>query len=146
MLFFCGRIISYLLHLYIYTENIIFPCISWERSSFIFRPKKKYHAFWKKIPYFQIIQEISYSRAIFFGKTIFSGHLKKIYFYVFFWERSSFIVRLKNNIIFSGKRNIFFPDNIQQERSYSSAIFLERSSFHNIWRKYHISIHLSFSV
>ena len=75
--------------------------------------KKKYHILRKKIPSFQVIQERSYSSAIFIGKTIFLGHLKKIsYFHVYFWERSSFIFfRLKKKIIFSGKRNITCPDN-----------------------------------
>ena len=50
-------------------------------------------------------------RCDFFGKNIFSEHLKKgSYFHVFFWERSSFLFCLKNKIIFSGKRNIIFPD------------------------------------
>ena len=54
-------------------------------------------------------------RREFFGKTIFSEHLKKIsYFQIFFWERSSFILCLKNKIIFSGKRNIIFPDNTRK--------------------------------
>ena len=74
--------------------------------------EKKY--FREKIPSFQIIQERSYSRTI-FGKTIFSEHLKKIsYFYVFFWERSSFIFLLNNKTIFSGKINIIFPDNTKK--------------------------------
>ena len=35
----------------------------------------------------------------FFGKTIFSGHLKEIlYFHVFFWKTSSLIFRLKKKI------------------------------------------------
>ena len=47
--------------------------------------------------------------------TIFSEHLKKIsYFQVFFWERSSFLLCLKNKIIFSGKRNIIFPGNTRK--------------------------------
>ena len=51
----------------------------------------------------------------FFGKTIFSEHLKKTsYFHIFFWKISSFIFRLKNKIIFSGKRNIIFPDNTRK--------------------------------
>ena len=46
----------------------------------------------------------------FFGKITFLEHLKKTsYFHVFFWERSSFIFRLKNKIILSGKINIIFP-------------------------------------
>ena len=34
--------------LYIYIENVIFPCMFWKISSFIFHPKKKYHIFRKK--------------------------------------------------------------------------------------------------
>ena len=46
----------------------------------------------------------------FLGKIIFLEHSKKTsYFHVFFWERSSFIFRLKNKIILSGKINIIFP-------------------------------------
>ena len=67
----------------------------------------------------------------FFGKTIFSEHLKNIsYFHVFFWERSSFIFRLKNKIIFSGKSFLMI-----REKLYSSVIFLEKSTFQNIWKK-----------
>ena len=33
---------------------------------------------------------------------------------VFFWERSSFIYRLKNSNIFFGKRNIIFPDDTRK--------------------------------
>ena len=66
----------------------------------------------KKIPSFQIIQEGSCAGTALFGKTIFLESSKKIsYFHVFFWERSSFIFRLRYKIIFSGKRNIIFPDN-----------------------------------
>ena len=52
----------------------------------------------------------------FLGKTIFSEHLKNIsYFHMFFfWERASFIFRLKNNIIVSGKRDIIFPDDTKK--------------------------------
>ena len=84
-----------------FLRTIIFP----------FPCKEKHHIFRKKMPSFQIIQERSYSSTIFFRKTIFSGHLKKVsYFHVLFWERSYFIFRLKNKTIFSGKRNIIFPD------------------------------------
>ena len=98
---------------------------------FLFKEKISY--FWGKkgIPSFQILQKISYSSVNIFGKTIFSKHLKKTsYFQVFYWGRLSFIFLLKNKIIFSGKRNIV------QERSYTSATFLEeRPSFWNIWKK-----------
>ena len=94
----------------------------------MFCPKKKYIFSLQKIPPFQITQEISCSSTIFFGKTIFSEHLKKICFHVLFWERSSFIFRLKNKTIFSGKRNIIFQI-IKQERSCSSAIFFGKTIF-----------------
>ena len=90
---------------------MIFPFFSLERSSFIFCPRKNNIFSVKKITLFLIIQERPYSSAIFFGKTIFLGHLKKIsYFYVFFWEISYFIFRLKNKMIFLGERNIIFWD------------------------------------
>ena len=42
-------------------------------------------------------------------------HLKKTsYFQEPFWERSSFLLRLKNKIIFSGKRHIIFADNTRK--------------------------------
>ena len=53
----------------------------------------------------------------FFGKTIFSEHLKNIsysMFCFFFSERSSFIFRLKNKIIFSVKRNINLTDDTRK--------------------------------
>ena len=61
------------------------------------------------------IKKIIFKRD-FFGKTIFSGDLKEIsYFHLFFRETSSFIFRLRNKIIFSGKGNIIFPDNITRK-------------------------------
>ena len=50
-----------------------------------------------------------------------------------FRERSSFLLCRKNKIIFREKERSSFL--IIQERSYSSAIFLERPSFQNIWKK-----------
>ena len=51
----------------------------------------------------------------FLEKNIFSEHVKKTsYFHAFFKERSSFIFCLKNKIIFWGKRNITFPDNMRK--------------------------------
>ena len=92
-----------------------FHVFFWERSSFIFRLKNKM-IFWGKrnIIFPDNTRKIIF-QCKFFGKTIFSEHLKNIsYFHVFFWERSSFIFRLKNNIIFSGKRNIIFPDDTRK--------------------------------
>ena len=59
---------------------------------FHFPSKEKISYFLEKTPpIFPDLQERSYSSAIFFGKTIFSGHLKKIsYFHVFFWRKIIF--------------------------------------------------------
>ena len=101
-----------------FEENIIFPCIFWERSSFIFRPKYKVIFSGKRNIIFpdNKRRKIIYQYYFFVvEKTIFSEHLKKIsYFHVFFWEGSSFMFRLKNKMIFSGKRNITFPGNIRK--------------------------------
>ena len=134
----------------------MFLCISWEGPSFTFCPGKKY-VFGKKIPSFQIIQERSCAGAALFGKAIFSESLKKIsYFRVFFWERSSFIFRLRCKIIFSGKRNIIFPDNtrkiIFQHNFFGKTIFsgrLEKENmvFHAVIRNWLYSSNLiSFSL
>ena len=72
------------------------------------------------------------------------------YFHVFFdKDHLSFYVPRKN--IFSRKRNAFFPDEARNIMFH--AIFLERTPFQNIWRKYHIFMffflkkdHLSFSA
>ena len=83
---------------------------------FHFPPKEKISYFLEKrnTIFPDITKKIMFRRE-FFGKTIFSEHLKKIsYFQVFFWEISSFLLCLKNKIIFSGKRNIIFPDNTRK--------------------------------
>ena len=82
----------------------------------MFRLKRKHHIFRKEkeIPSSQILQKRSYSSAIFSEKTIFSEHLKKTLYFLFFFflERLSFLFRLK--IIFSEKRNMIFPDNTRK--------------------------------
>ena len=99
-------------NIYTYIQKISYFHVFLEKDHLPFSDQRKNIFSGKKIPSFQIIQERSYSSAIFFGKTIFSGHLKEIsYFHIFFWETSSFIFLLKNKIIFLGKRNITFPDN-----------------------------------
>ena len=113
---------------------IMFPCISWERPFFAFCPGIKDHVFVKKIPSFQIIQERSCAGAAPFGKAIFSEHLKKIsYFRVFFKkDHLSFSVQRVRSY-FREKEIPFFS--IIHERSYPSAIFLERPSFLDVWKK-----------
>ena len=112
----------------------MFPCISQERPSFTFCPGKKDHVFGKKIPSFQIIQERSCAGAAPFGKTIFSEGLKKIsYFRVFFKkDHLSFSVQRVRSYFREKEISSFL---IIQERSYSSAIFLERPSFQDAWKK-----------
>ena len=144
------------IHMYIYTENVLFPCIFWERSSFIFRPKKKYYIFQKKK--ITIFADNTW-KIIFHRDFIWKDHL-------FVWEMSSLFFCLKSKIIFSGKRNIIFPDNTAgkitlecdffgktifsedlKKASYC-IIFLRKSIFHfpsKEWddisgkRKYHLS-------
>ena len=67
-------------------------------------------------------------RREFFGKTIFSEQLKKIlYFQVFFWESVSFLLCLKNKIIFSGKGKIIFSDDTR--KIIFQCNFFEKNSF-----------------
>ena len=86
------------------TENFIFPRISpfKETISFLGGKNTIFPDNTRKIIF----------RCNSFEKTIFSEHLKTISnFHVFFEERSSFISRPGGKTIFSGKRNIIFPDN-----------------------------------
>ena len=50
----------------------------------------------------------------FFEKTLFSKDLKKMLYFHVFEERSSFMICLKNKIIFLEKRNIIFPNNTRK--------------------------------
>ena len=80
---------------------------------FHFLSKEKISCFWGKntIFYHQIIQEKSYSSAIFLKRPSFQKIWKKILYFHVFEERSSFMNCLKNKIIFLEKRNIIFPNN-----------------------------------
>ena len=110
------------------------PCIYWERSSSFFRSKKKYRVPGKINTIFPDNKRKDMFQCSLFEKIVFSKHLKKIsYFHVLFWERSSFIFRPSGKIIFSGIRNIIFPDNTR------NIIFqhniLERPSFQDVREK-----------
>ena len=106
----------------------MFPCISWEGSSLSRFPTRE------KIPPFQVVQERSCPGAVLFEKIIFLEQLKKIsYFRVLFWERSSFTFCLGVRSYSREKEISYFP--IIQERSNYRAIFLERPSFHDVWKK-----------
>ena len=100
-----------------------------------FLPKEKISCFReKKKPSFKIIQERSYPGEALFEKTFFSEDLKKMsYFLVFFSKRSSFIFCLRLRSYFRERETWSFP--IIQEISYYNAIFLEKPSFQNVWKK-----------
>ena len=98
-----------------YTQKISYFHVFFEKDHLSLSVQEKISYFWEKNTIFQIIQEMSYPSSALFEKTIFSERLKKIsYFRVFFWERSSFIFRLRGKIIFSGKRNIMLPDHTRK--------------------------------
>ena len=90
----------------------------------------------KQVPYFLMIQERSYSSMAFFGKTIFSEHLRKIsYFNVFNIHKTSFfhVIFEKDHLSFCAQR--MRSRNMVQETSYSKVIYLEILFFQNIWKK-----------
>ena len=96
-------------------------------------PSKEKIFFWeKRNTIFPDITKKIIFRCDIFGKTIFSYHLKETYFHVFFWERSSFVICLKNKI-FSLKRTIVFP--YKSRRIIFQCIFFGKTIFRNIWRK-----------
>ena len=102
---------------YAYIQKILyFHALLIKIIFFHFLPKEKISYLLEKINtiFPEITKKIVFSRE-FPGKIIFLENLKKIlYFQVFFWERSSFLLCLKNKIIFLGKRNIIFPDNTRK--------------------------------
>ena len=92
-----------------------FHIFFWERSPFIFRPKKKYHVFGEKNTIFPDNTRKIIFQGNFFKKTIFSEHLKIIlYFHVFFEkDHLSFSVQGLRSF-FREKKKIIFPDNTRK--------------------------------
>ena len=99
-------------------------------------PKEKISCFREKIPLFRIIQERSYSSAIFLKRPSFQTSEKKYHkkniMYFFEKDHLSFSVQ--------GVRSYFREKEISsfaiiQERSYSSTTFLERPPFQGVWKK-----------
>ena len=141
--------------------NVIFKCIFWEKDIFYFFnggvtqclqeeeipyfPNMQKTSKQKQGPSFLMIQERSYSSMVFFGKAIFSEHLKKIlYFHVFDIQKTSCfqVFFEKDHLSFFAHRirSHFLEEEISsflmiQETSYSRAIYLERLFFQNIWKK-----------
>ena len=115
-LFVCQKgNITFAAFIHIYRKYHISMYFLIKVTFFHFPFKEKIYFLEKRNTIFPDITKKIMFRREFFGKTIFSEHLKKIsYFQVFFWEISSFLLCLKNKIIFSGKRNIIFPDNTRK--------------------------------
>ena len=119
-----------------HTENIIFPCMFWERSSLIFRPWKNYHTVFseKKCHLCWWYKKDHIPVQFFWKDRLFRIFEEYISFpCVFFGERSSFFCGLKNKIKFSRKRNITFAGDTR--KIITSAVFLTRPYFQNIWKK-----------
>ena len=101
---------------------------------FHFPPKEKISYFLEKrnTIFPDITKKIMFRRE-FFGKTIFSEHLKKISYFQIFLRKIMFHFVSRIRSYFREKEISFFV--IIQERSYSSVIFMERPSFQKIWKK-----------
>ena len=114
--------------------NLIFPCIFWKRLPPRFPPKEKISCFWEKSTIFpDNARKIMSQRNPFWKDHLFRTFEENIIFPCIFWERSSFIFRPSGKIIFSGKINIIFPDNIRKiilQRN-----FFEKTIFQGVWKK-----------
>ena len=104
---FCGRRAIHICNIYTYKQKIsyshVFLIFHFPfSSSFNFRLKKTFMFSGKKTnTIFPDFTKKIKPWCEYFRKTMFSEHLKKTsYFHVFFWERSSFPLCLKNKIIF----------------------------------------------
>ena len=83
--------------------------------SFIFCDKKKYHIFEKNKCHLSWWCKENHILVRFVWKDhLFKTFEENIIFACIFWERSSSIFRLKNNIILSEKWNIIFPDDTRK--------------------------------
>ena len=126
-------------------ENTMFPCISWGKSSLSlslsltfslsFSVREKIPCFREKNTTFpdstkKIISQLD----PFWEDHLFRTFKENIIFScIFFLERLSFIFLLRVRSYFRLKEISSFP--IMQERSYSSAIFLERPCFQDVCKK-----------
>ena len=82
------------------------------KAVFHLLPRKKRSSFWEKNTIFpDSTRKIMSRRGPFWKDHLFRRFEKNIIFPCIFKERSSSIFRLTCRIIFSGKRNIIFPDN-----------------------------------
>ena len=117
-------------------ENIMLPRISWEDSSLSrFPPREKIPCFWeKKYHHSRWCKKDHVPARSFLKRQSFQNIWRKYHISVyFFWERPYFIFRQGVRSYFREKETSSFL--IIQERSNSSAIFLERPSFQDVWKK-----------
>ena len=109
-----------------------------------FAPKEKISCFREKNTIFpDNTRKIKSQRNPFWKDHLFRTFEENIIFPCIFWERSSFIFRLRGKIIFSGKRNIIFTDNtrkiIFQHDFFGKTIFSRRLEKENtVFRAVHI--------
>ena len=100
-----------------------------------FLPKKKYHVFRKRSTILSDnTRKIMSRRSPFSKDLLFGGPGENIIFpCISFWKISSFIFCLRLRSYFREREAWSFS--IIRERSYYSAIFLERTSFQDVWKK-----------
>ena len=107
-----------------YTGSSIFPCISWKRLSLTFFLRKKISCFWGKSTIFpDSTRKIMSQRNPFWKDHLFRTFEENITLPCIFLRKASFIFCLTGKIIFSGRKNIIFPDNkrkiVFQDRIFS---------------------------
>ena len=104
------------------------------KAVFHFLPREKRSCFREKNTIFpDNTRKIMCRRGPFWKDHLFRKFEENIIFPCIFSERSSFIFRLRCKIIFSGRRNIIFPDNTRKIIFQHN--FLERPSFQDVWEK-----------
>ena len=94
-------------------QKISYFHVYFEKDHLSFSVQRKNIMFWGKK--YHLLSSDNTRKIIFqcnfFEKTLFLKDLKKILYFHVFEERSSFMICLKNKIIFLEKRNIIFPNN-----------------------------------
>ena len=135
LIFFGRGAKHHVCNIYAYIQKISYFHVFLEKDHLSFFVQRNNIMFsGEKMLTFQGRQERSYPSTIFLKRPSFQNIWRKYHISMYFFrQRSSFIFRLKNKMIFSGEKTSSFL--IIQERSYSGAIFLEWPSFQDIWKK-----------
>ena len=109
----------------------MFPCTSLERPSFTFCPMKKGHVLGKKYHLSRLYRQDHVPALPFLERPSFQKVWRKYHISMYFLKKITFIFCLRCKIIFSGKGNIIFPDNIGnimfQRNFFGKTIFSGRS-------------------